>query len=201
VLLVGLTGGIATGKSQVAAILRGWGVPVIDADLVAREVVAPGTAGLAEIAAAFGDDVLAADGSLDRPRMRARIASDVDARKRLESITHPKIREATALWLAERMAEGAEAAVVEAALLVETGQAGMYPVLLVVTCRPETQLARLMARDGMTEEGAKALIGAQMPLAEKERVATQVIRNDGTPAEFEAAVERAWRAIRPAAGS
>ena len=186
--VVGLTGGIATGKSTVAALLRARGVPVIDADIVAREVVAPGTEGLAEIVAKFGPGVLSASGELDRAAMRARISADPQARRDLEAITHPRI----AMTILERLqrlaAEGNAAAVVEAALMVETGSYQRYDALIVVTCSPETQLARLVGRDGMTEAAAKALIATQLPLAEKERVATVVIRNEGDRKSLEAQV-------------
>ncbi len=191
-LIVGLTGGIGTGKSTVAGMLRARGVPAVDADRVARDVVAPGTPGLERIVTAFGPDVLDAAGGLDRPRMRARIAADPGARKVLEGITHPLIGAAIQGWTAERAAEGHPAVVVEAALMVETGSYRLYPVVVVVTCSPQAQLARVVARDGAAAAG---LIGAQMPLAEKERHATHIIRNEGSTAELEAEVDRVWAEI------
>lgn len=193
--VVGLTGGIATGKSTVGRILAGTGVPVIDADRVARDVVEPGTPGLAKVVAAFGADVLGADGRLDRAAMRRRIAADPDARRTLEAITHPAIREAIGERLLELAAEGHPVAVVEAALLVETGSYRMYPTLVVVSASPETQVRRVMARDGVSEPDARALLAAQLPMADKEAVATHVIRNDGDPAALEARTLEVWRAI------
>ena len=191
--VVGLTGGIATGKSTVGARLRARGVPVLDADQVARAVVAPGEPALAEIAAAFGPDALDAGGALDRGAMRARIARDPTARRTLEAITHPRIHAETARWLATQAAAGHPVAVVEAALLVETGSYRHYPELVVVSCDPAVQLARVMARDGQTEAQARALIGTQLPLADKETVATVVLRNDGDRAALDAQVDALLR--------
>lgn len=194
---VGLTGGIATGKSTVAAILRARGVPVIDADAVAREVVLPGEPALARIVTRFGADVLAPDGTLDRAAMRRRIASDPEAKRALEGITHPDILGRILTRLQALAAEGQPAAVVEAALMVETGSYRAYTALVVVTCDPALQLRRVMARDGVSEAEARAFIATQLPLAEKERVATHVIRNDGTLADLEARVDEVWSRIVP----
>lgn len=193
--VVGLTGGIGTGKSTVAGLLRGMGVPVIDADQVARDVVEPGTSGLARIVEAFGPGVLGPDGRLDRAAMRRRIATDADARRQLEAITHPAIRQAIGERLAALAAEGHPAAVVEAALMVETGSWRLYDALVVVTCSPEEQLRRVMARDGMTEADARALVATQMPLADKEKAATHVIRNDGGLEELEARTRTSWAVV------
>jgi dephospho-CoA kinase len=195
VTLVGLTGGIATGKSTVAGILRSMGVPVIDADQVAREVVEPGEPALDRIAAAFGRDMLSPDGTLDRARLRKRIVRDPEARRTLESITHPPIRARIAARALELADAGHEHVVVEAALLVETGSYREYPILLVVSATPEIQIARLVSRDGITEEEARATLQAQLPLAEKEAVATHVIRNDGDRAALEARVSEVWSKV------
>lgn len=130
---VGLTGGIASGKSTVAGLLRDQGVPVIDADRVSREVVAPGSAGLAEIVRAFGPQVLAADGSLDREALGRRVVADAEDRRRLEAITHPRIAAEIGRALDTCAAEGAPVAVVEAALMVETGSFRRYDIFLVVS--------------------------------------------------------------------
>lgn len=193
--VVGLTGGIGTGKSTVAALLRDRGAAVIDADQVARDVVAAGQPALAQIVAAFGAEVLAPDGTLDRAAMRARIGRDPDARRTLEAITHPAIRAAIDARLAALAAAGAPLAIVEAALMVETGSYRLYDQVVVVTCAPERQLARVMARDGGDEAQARAIIGAQLPLAEKERVATHLIRNNGELVDLERQVDQLWAAL------
>ena len=196
-VVVGLTGGAATGKSTVARILAGMGVPVVDADQAARIVVEPGRPALDAIVATFGRDVLGPDGTLDRAAMRRRIVADPDARRKLEAITHPAIRAHLAAALDALRETGHDVVVVEAALLVETGSYRDYPVLVVVSCAPETQLRRLVERDGLTTTEAEALLRAQLPVADKEAVATHVIRNDGDLAALEREVRRVWALIRP----
>ena len=195
---IGLTGGIATGKSTVARILReALDVPVIDADQVAREIVAPGQPALAEIVTRFGQGVLLADGQLNRRALGAVVMADPEARKALDGITHPRIREAIQRQL-RQLAEGdAPAAAVEAALLVETGAYRLYDALLVVSCSPQTQLQRLMSRERMSEEEARLWVQSQLPLAEKERLGTVVIHNDGDDASLRAAVRAAWATLNP----
>ena len=193
-ITVGLTGGIACGKSTVAAILRERGVPVLDLDQVARDVVAPGTPALAEIVARW--PAVVRNGALDRKALGAIVFADPEARRALEAITHPRVWEASERWLAERRAEGHPTAVVEAALMVETGSWRRYDHLIVVSCAPEVQLARVMARDGLSRAEADARVRAQMPMAEKERVATMVVRNDAGVAALAAEVARAWERCR-----
>jgi dephospho-CoA kinase len=189
--VLGLTGGIATGKSSVARILANtFGLPVVDADQLARAVVQPGGPCLEPIVAHFGPGVLQEDGTLDRSALRTRIMTSPEDRRTLEAITHPAIFAAMRSRIAELEAEGHTTAVVEAALMVETGSYKLYPTLLVVSCRPETQVRRVMARDGVDETEARQTLAAQLPLADKEAVATHVIRNDGTPEELRAAVIR-----------
>ena len=192
-ITVGLTGGIACGKSTVAALLRAQGIPVLDLDQVARDVVAPGTPALAEIAARWPSVVHA--GVLDRKALGAIVFGDPDARRTLEAMTHPRVWEASERWLAERAAEGHPAAVVEAALMVETGSWRRYDRLIVVSCAPEVQVARVRARDGLTEAQARARIAAQLPMAEKERVATAVVRNDAGADALGVEVARVWEAL------
>ncbi len=192
---VGLTGGIACGKSTVAALLRARGLPVVDADRVARDVVAPGSDGLAAVVARFGPDVLLPGGGLDRPKLRGIVSADPAARADLEAITHPRIRDGVVGWLGAQAAAGAPIAVVEAALMVETGSWRLYDALLVVACRPDTQLARAMARDGMTEAAARQWLAAQLPVGDKVAVATATLWNDGAEADLPAALDRAWAAV------
>lgn len=198
---VGLTGGIATGKSTVARILCELGLPVVDADQVAREIVEPGRPALARIVEAFGAEVLDAEGRLDRALMRRRIAHDAQARRALEEITHPAIRREIAQKLLLLVEEGHEVAIIEAALLVETGSYRDYDALVVVTCDPATQLERLLARDAGSEEEARALIAAQLPLERKEEVADHVIRNDGDLEQLRRRTEEVWRALVRPGGS
>lgn len=183
----GLTGGIGTGKSTVAAMFAARGIPVVDADALAREVVAPGTVGNAEIAAVWPQTV-APDGSVDRKRLGAIVFADPAARARLEAITHPLIQEASASRLADLAAEGHPLALYEAALLVESGRWRDFDGLIVVTASPETQVARAVARGGLTRAEAEARIAAQLPAAEKIRLATYVIDNDGSREATEAQV-------------
>ncbi len=177
--LVGLTGGIASGKSTVAHVLREAGVAVIDADALAREVVAPGTDGLAEVVAAFGKGVLAADGGLDRAKLASIVFADEAARKKLSAITHPRIAQLSARRIAEAMQTDSPYVVYEAALIVETGLHKGLPVLIVVSADEASQEARAVARDRMSAEAARARISAQLPLAAKTAVAQYVIENAG----------------------
>lgn len=194
--VIGLTGGIATGKSTVGRLFRARGIPVVDADQASRAVVAPGQPTLAALVEAFGPGILDADGALDRAAMRARIVQEPATRRTLESITHPAILAKVAADVQAHGAAGAELVAVEAALMVETGSYRAYAALVVVTCDPATQLARVMARDGMTEAGARALIATQLPLADKEAVATHLVRNDGDLRALEARVDAVVAALR-----
>jgi len=189
VLRVGLTGGIASGKSSVAEQLAARGAVVVDADVLAREVVEPGTPGLAAVVDRFGEEVLT-DGRLDRPRLGALVFSDAGARRDLERIVHPAVR-ARAAEL-ERQASSDAVVVHVIPLLVETGQADDFDVLVVVDLDPETQLARLMARNGLDREQAQARIAAQAGRAERTAVADHVLDNSGTPEELAAQVARLW---------
>lgn len=195
-ITIGLTGGIATGKSTVATILReSLNVPVIDADQVSRDVVALGTPGLAELVSEFGPDILRTDGALDRKKLGEIVVSDKSARRRLERLTHPLIREEIEARLLALNSAGAAVAVVEAALLVETGSYRLYDHLIVVSAAPAVQLARLMARENLSEPQAQQWLDTQLPLERKEAVATVVIRNDGDLQDLEAATLAAWETL------
>jgi dephospho-CoA kinase len=189
VLRIGLTGGIGSGKSTVSRLLEQRGAVIVDADAIAREVVAPGTPGLAAVVEAFGDGVVAPDGSLDRPALAAVVFADPDARKRLDAIVHPLVR-ARATEVAA--AAPADAVVVnDVPLLVETGQAGSYDLVLVVEADPATWVARLVQR-GLTAEDARARMAAQATDEQRRAVADVVLDNSGTPEELEAQVDRFW---------
>lgn len=198
-VLIGLTGGIASGKSSVADLLAARGAIVIDADLLAREVVEPGTPGLAAVVDRFGAGVLSPDGSLDRPALGRVVFADPRARRDLEAIIHPAVRSRAAALTA---AAGDDAVVVQMIpLLVETGQEDSFDLVVVVDIPAETQLARVQARDGLGEDEALARMGAQASREARLAAADVVITNDGTLADLEAQVERLWRRrLAPASG-
>jgi dephospho-CoA kinase len=186
--LVGLTGGIGTGKSTVAGMLRARGVPVIDADVLAREVVEPGQPALAEIQQVW-PQVLRPDGSLDRGKLGAVVFADPEARRRLEAITHPRIQERALAQARALAAAGHRLAFYEASLLVESGRHRQYDGLVVVTAPEEQQIARVAARDGRGRDAALARVRAQLPAEEKRRVATHLIDNAGDLAATERQVD------------
>lgn len=188
--LIGLTGGIGTGKSTVGRFLTARGFPVIDADELARVAVEPGTPALAEIAATW-PDVIGADGRLDRPRLARRVFADPAARTRLEAILHPRIVALSNARAAALAAAGHRAAFYEASLLVETGRHGELDGLLVVDAPEDVRIARVMARDGATAETVRARMAAQLPMADKRRVATAVIDNDGDLSALERQIDQA----------
>lgn len=200
IVLFGLTGGIASGKSTVAARFRAQGLPVIDADVLAREVVAPGTDGLAEVVRAFGPEVLLPDGSLDRARVAAIVFADPDKRRQLNAIVHPRIAALTAERAAALSARGEPLACYEAALLVENRLADAFRPLVVVAAPEEVQLARVMARDGISAEQARARLAAQLPLADKIAVADYVIDNAGDRAATERQADEVLASIRARVG-
>ena len=189
VLRIGLTGGIGSGKSTVSELLTERGAVLVDADRIAREVVEPGTPGLAAVVAAFGDGVVGPDGALDRPALAAIVFADPEARRRLDGIVHPLVR-ARAAELAA--AAPPDAVVVhDVPLLVETGQAGHYDLVLVVEADPEIRVRRLVGR-GMSEDDARARIAAQATDEQRRAVADVVLDNDGSPEDLAAQVETFW---------
>jgi dephospho-CoA kinase len=192
---VGLTGGIGSGKSAVSRLLREHGAVVVDADLVAREVVDVGTSGLAAVVDAFGPDVLRDDGSLDRAALVRRVFSDPEALRRLNAITHPRIAERTKELFRQAVEQRAQVLVHDVALLVENGLTPAYDDVVVVAAEPATQLDRLVRLRGMSEDDARARIAAQLPLEDKLAVATHVIRNDGPLEELAPQVERVWQSL------
>ena len=184
---IGLTGGSPSGKSAVARVLRALGVPVIDADQLAREVVAVGSDGLAAIVAAFGAEMVGVDGQLDRERMGQRVFADTDARKTLQAITHPRIAQLSAQRIAQAQAGSAPYVVYEAPLLVEVGANKGLDALIVVAAGEESQVTRAALRDGLAAAEVRQRIAAQLPLARKVEVADYVITNDGTLEQLERA--------------
>lgn len=189
--VVGLTGGVASGKSQVEALLRHHGVPVLDADQVAREVVAPGEPGLAQVVAAFGPEVLDAEGRLDRRRLRERVFADAAERRRLEAILHPLIGARIEDWI---RAQSAPYVVVSIAILLESRFREQVDAVWVVDAPEALQRERLMARDGIDAELAERMIAAQLPRSTRLAQADLVIANDGDRSQLADAVARAHSA-------
>lgn len=186
--VVGLTGGIACGKTTVAEMFKELGIPIIDADDLSREVVEPGTPGLAKIVEAFGEQVLDPEGRLDRKRVADIVFEDNEARNTLNAILHPLIGAAGAQHIAGLQNHAAPYILYEAALLVETGSYKAFSKLIVVSASAEVQKKRLVRRDGLSDEDADARIAAQWPLADKVAVADHVVVNDGDRSETRAQV-------------
>ncbi len=197
---IALTGGIATGKSITLRRLAELGAHTIDADVLAREVVEPGTPGLAAVVDRFGRDVLDIEGHLDRAGLGALVFADAAARADLEAIIHPAVYDSIEAWFALKARE-AEAssepivAIADIPLIYETGQADLFDLVVVAACPPEVQLARLMERDGLSEADARRRIAAQLPIDEKRARADIVIDTSGTKDDTVKAVDKAWREI------
>lgn len=183
--LFGLTGGIASGKSAVAARLRDRGVPIIDADKLSRDAVLPGTEALKQIVKTFGPEVLLADGTLDRKKLGGLVFGDDEKRKALNAIVHPQVTLLTFNASKQLRDEGEALVAYEAALIIENGVADAFRPLVVVAAPDTVQITRMMARDGITEDEAKARLRAQMSLADKVKVADYVIENTGSLADLE----------------
>jgi len=196
VKLVGLTGGIASGKSTVAKILTRLGAAIVDADLLSREVVAPGHEGWNEIVAAFGREVLQDDQTLDRQKLRTIIFNNPDARKQLEAIIHPRVRALAEQRIREHAAAGAELIVYEVPLLFEGKIHEWLRPGILVTCDINVQRQRLQQRDRIDAAAAQKIIDAQMSLEEKRRLADYVIENDGSLADLEIQVRAAVAKIK-----
>lgn len=183
-LIVGLTGGIASGKSTVAMRFVAAGMALVDSDVIAREVVAVGTPGLDAVVERFGQSILDADGNLDRPALGRLVFGDEPARRDLEGIIHPLVRDETVRRITELAESGASVVVHDVPLLVEAGMAEQYPVVVVVAASEENQLERLVRDRDMDPDDARARIAAQAPLADKLAVATHVIHNDSSMDEL-----------------
>ncbi|MFZ5850169.1 MAG: dephospho-CoA kinase [Actinomycetota bacterium] len=190
---VGLTGGIGAGKSTVARLLAARGAHVVDADRLAREAVAPGSPGLAEVVVAFGPAVLAPDGTLDRARLAATVFADPQARRRLDAIVHPRVGAATARLLASLPPDAV--VVHDVPLLVENDLADRYDLVVVVDAPVEVQEARLVGQRGMTPADARARIAAQASREQRRRVADVVLDNTGSLADLAGQVDRLWQRI------
>jgi dephospho-CoA kinase len=199
VLRVGLTGGIGTGKSEVSARLAAQGAVVIDADAIAREVVEPGTGGLAEVVEAFGPEVLLPDGTLDRPRLGEIVFADPELRAKLNAIVHPKV----GARMAELEGEAGPGSIVvhDVPLIAESGRTDAYDLVVVVDAPPRVQIDRLVRRRGMTREQAKARMAAQASREQRLAIADIVIDNSGSLSELDRQVGDLWAELRRRAGS
>jgi dephospho-CoA kinase len=193
-LRIALTGGIATGKSYCTAAFGHMGVAVIDADVLAREAVAPGTRGLDAVASRFGPAVIAADGSLDRPALGRIVFSDAKARRDLEAIVHPEVYRRIRDWFANLSAR-TRLALADIPLLFETGQQHDFDTVIVCACAPAEQLRRLVGRDGLSEADARARLAAQLPIHEKAARADYVIWTDRGFAETDAQVRTVFEVL------
>ncbi|UJB41475.1 dephospho-CoA kinase [Streptomyces sp. A1-5] len=193
---VGLTGGIGAGKSEVSRLLASYGAVIVDADKIAREVVEPGTPGLAAVVEEFGAEVLAADGTLDRPKLGALVFSDQEKLKALNAIVHPLVGARSAELEASA---GPDAVVVhDVPLLTENGLAPLYDLVVVVDATPQTQLERLVRLRGMAEDEVRRRMAAQATREERLAIADLVIDNDGPLEALEAQVREVWEHLRGA---
>ncbi|AKR11457.1 dephospho-CoA kinase [Bacillus cereus] len=179
-VVIGLTGGIASGKSTVSEMFRELSIPVIDADIIAREVVEQGKPAYNKIVEVFGAEVIQQDGELDRPKLGSIVFYNEEKRLQLNKIVHPAVREEMNRQKEMYIKEGMQAIVLDIPLLFESKLTSLVDRILVVAVTPDTQLERLMKRNGFSEEEATARIQSQMPLAEKVKNADEVINNDGT---------------------
>ncbi|MBW1999215.1 MAG: dephospho-CoA kinase [Deltaproteobacteria bacterium] len=196
-LLLGVTGGIATGKSTVAEMLEEMGAPLVDVDIIAREVVEPGRPAWKQIVGYFGDSVLKEDGSIDRKRLSSIVFNDEAKRKRLESFTHPFILEEMAGHV-DRIARNNPDAIIQVVvpLLIEIGSQNQFDKVVLVYAPGEVQIERLMRRDGIERTQAERILEAQLPIDEKLKYADFVIYNDGTLDETRTQVEDLWRELK-----
>jgi dephospho-CoA kinase len=197
-LRVALTGGIASGKSTCLARFHELGAPVIDADRLAHEVIAPGTPGFTEVIARFGAGVLTPAGAIDRSALGRIVFADAEARRDLEAVVHPAAYEAIRRWFADLDARpgAARAAIADIPLLYETGRETEFDRVIVAACRPDQQLARLIDRSGLPPDEAALRLAAQMPLEEKARRAELVIDTSGTRADTARQVDEIWKQLQ-----
>ncbi|KAF5378340.1 hypothetical protein D9615_008701 [Tricholomella constricta] len=183
-LVIGLTGGIATGKSSVSKLLKAKDIPVVDADILARQVVEPGTSGLKNNVKEFGPEILLPDGTLDRKKLGTIVFNDEGKRKKLNAIVHPAVRWAMFMKVIKHWVDSEKYCVLDVPLLIEGGVWQWVGKVVVVYCSADIQLQRLMLRDNSTSEEASARLNSQLPIAEKVTYADVVIDNSGTPQEL-----------------
>ena len=197
--LVGLTGGIGSGKSAVAAILRELGAEIVDADAASHAVYEPGTPGFSAVVREFGDQYVR-EGRIDRKALGDLVFKDPDSLRRLNAIVHPLVREWMALRTVEAVDRGAEVVVQDVPLLFENGLEALFSTTILVWVPPDVQVERLVDGRGFTAERARKVISAQMPIDEKRGRAAHIIDNSGSPQATRAQVERLWEALRGARG-
>ncbi|MFC8507174.1 dephospho-CoA kinase [Streptomyces sp. NPDC057411] len=193
-LTVGLTGGIGAGKSEVSRLFVSYGAVLIDADRIAREVVEPGTPGLAAVVAEFGPGILTPEGTLDRPKLGSIVFNDPERLAALNAIVHPLVGARSAEL--EARATAGDVVIHDVPLLTENGLAPLYDLVVVVDAAPETQLDRLVRLRGMTEAEARARMGAQATRAQRRAVADLVIDNDGPLEALEPQVRKVWETLK-----
>ena len=193
---IALTGGIATGKSYVRERLEKLGVPTIDSDTLAREVIAPGTGGFAEVVREFGSAVVAPSGEVDRQKLAAIVFSDPRSRRALEEIIHPLVRAAIDAWFASLDPASHSFAVADIPLLYEVDREKDFDAVIVVAADPDTQITRVMQRNDLTEVEARKRLSAQLPIDEKVRRADHVIRTNESLADTDKQVKRVWEALK-----
>lgn len=193
---IALTGGIATGKSHVRAEFERLGVPTIDSDILAREAVRPGSRGLAAVRARFGDEMFDEAGALDRRKLATLVFAHAEARRDLEHIVHPLVRQAIDDWFASLDRSRHPFAIADIPLLYETGRDADFGAVVVAACDPATQLRRVMTRDQISEAEARQRINAQLPIEEKVRRAGYLIRTDGSPDDTQAQVRGVYDRLR-----
>ncbi|KAJ7499658.1 dephospho-CoA kinase-domain-containing protein [Mycena latifolia] len=199
-LVVGLTGGIATGKSAVSNLLKGRHIPVVDADILARQVVEPGTPALAKIAAFFGPEILQSDGTLDRKKLGSVIFNDEVKRRKLNSIVHPAVRRAMLRGVLGHWLRGSKYCIVDVPLLIEGGLWKWVGKVVVVYCSADLQLERLMKRDASSCEDASSRLNSQLAIAEKVQYADRLIDNSGSLDDLEAHVNSLVQDLEKEAG-
>lgn len=195
-LRVALTGGIATGKTYCLTRLAALGAPVVDADRLARDAVAPGTPGLSAVVARFGPEVLAAGGGLDRPRVAAIVFADPDARRDLERIVHPIVYRGIRQWADGLAAAGRPLAIADVPLLYETGHDRDFDRVVVVACPPDQQVRRLAGRNRLNESEARRRLAVQWPIERKRAAADYVIDTGGAFEDTDRQVEEVWSALQ-----
>jgi dephospho-CoA kinase len=194
-LNVALTGNIAAGKSAVAGLFQRWGATIIDADQIVREVQAPGGPVLREIVRRFGDEVMLADGSLDRPALRRRVLADPEALAALNGIVHPAVHARRAELVDRAASQGARVVVSDIPLLFEAADPSQFDVIVLVDAPEDVRLARLVEHRGLKPDEARGMIRAQLPASDKRPRSDFVIQNDGDPAALERAAREVWHAL------